>query len=107
MVWSVPSSRQAAKHGPVALPNGWVLLEHGVRSGMVELSLPNRWSLLLHVMYHPGQSAENPAADAGLVTRLWPEPPLELDLRALPRLDADSGTQLPKRFPRSAAEPTT
>ena len=94
------------EHGPVTLPSGWVLLEPGVRSGMVKLSLPNGWSLLLHVMYHPGRPAENLVADAGLVTRLWPDPRLELDLRVLPRLDLHSGAELPHRFLHTAEEPT-
>lgn len=90
--------------GSAPLPDGWVVMEPGVRGGMVEFSLPEeKWRVLFHVMYHPRYAAENPVADAGLVTRLWPAPPSQLDIRALPKLDEATASQLPKRFLRTSA----
>jgi hypothetical protein len=50
------------------------------------------------LIYHPLMNITHPLEAAGLVIRLWPNPPDSLDLAALPRLDEASAAQLGRAF---------
>ncbi|MFF4588019.1 hypothetical protein [Streptomyces sp. NPDC001388] len=44
-------------------------------------------TVAFQLAFHPLTDIEHPLEEAGLVTRLWPNPPARLDLGALPALD--------------------
>ncbi|WP_411574795.1 hypothetical protein [Streptomyces fradiae] len=72
----------------------------GGRSGATTLgfSLPNGRMVSFQLVFHPLIDIVNPFETLGWATRLWPNPPSDLDIADHPALDAVGGRALTKWF---------
>ncbi|MFJ4320648.1 hypothetical protein ACIP46_36000 [Streptomyces lavendulae] len=61
-------------------------------------SLPNHNVVSFQLVFHPLIDIVNPFESSGWATRLWPNPPADLDITGHPVLDAVGGRALTKWF---------
>lgn len=70
---------------------------YGQVSGQAIL-LPNKSMLAVTLVFHPLMDFTHPFQEAGLAVRLWPDPPAQLDLTALPKLNGEGAEQWDSLF---------
>ncbi|MGP3691017.1 hypothetical protein ACTVZO_41190 [Streptomyces sp. IBSNAI002] len=65
--------------------------------------LPDGRVAQFQLLSHPRMDIDHPFERAGLVARLWPNPPNRLDIAVLPVLSSPAGRQLTRTFIRGGA----
>lgn len=60
--------------------------------------------VLLGLLHHPYATVAHPFERAGLAVRLWPDPPEQLDIKALPVLDSTGIRQFDRQFTLSGGD---
>ncbi|MDJ0347608.1 hypothetical protein QMK19_41100 [Streptomyces sp. H10-C2] len=68
------------------------------RATTLGFSLPNHLMVSFQLVFHPLIDIVNPFESPGWATRLWPNPPADLDITAHPVLDVAGGRALTRWF---------
>ncbi|MEU4075521.1 hypothetical protein DEJ45_11735 [Streptomyces venezuelae] len=88
-------------HQPIGLPTihyGARPAGRGTAMGDGPNLLHSSRRVLLGLLHHPYATVAHPFERAGLAIRLWPDPPEQLDINALPVLDSTGIRQFDRQF---------